>query len=56
MKEKMILSNHFGFMAEISMLEPIFCIRQIVEKYREKCMGFLDLEKAIRIRKQIFFW
>jgi len=33
-----------------SMMEPLFCVRQLVENYREKkkklCMVFIDLEKA----------
>lgn len=32
------------------MMEPLFCMRQLVKKYRENkrqlCMVFIDLEKA----------
>jgi len=36
-------------MPEISTMEPLFCVRQLVEKYKEKkkklYMVFIDLEK-----------
>ena len=47
--ETTVTRNQFRFMPERSTMEPIFCVRQIVEKYREikkkLCIVFIDLEK-----------
>jgi len=48
--------NQFGFLPEKLIIEPLFCVRQLVEKYRERnkklCMVFIDLEKVNdRVRK-----
>lgn len=48
--ETSVSKNQFGFMPGKSTMEPMFCVRQVMEKYREKkrklCMIFIDLEKA----------
>jgi ABC-type uncharacterized transport system auxiliary subunit len=42
-------------------MEPLFCIRQLVEKFSEKkkklCMVFIDLEKAYeRVTREVVKW
>jgi hypothetical protein len=42
-------------------MEPLFCIRQLVEKYREKnkklCMVYIDLEKVYdRVARKALKW
>lgn len=48
--ETSVLKNQFGFMPGKSTTEPIFCVRKMIEKYREKkrklCVIFIDLEKT----------
>jgi hypothetical protein len=45
-----ILENQFSFITGKSTMEPLFCVRQLVEKFKEKkinlCMVFLVLEKT----------
>jgi len=48
--EMSVTKNQFGFTPVKSTMEPLFCVRQLIEKYRGKkkklCMVFIDLEKA----------
>lgn len=41
--------NEFGFMLGRSTMEPIFCVKQLIEEYREKknniAMVFINLKK-----------
>jgi len=45
-------------MPEKSTMGPLFCVRQLLEKYREKnkklCMVFIDLENAYDSVKRRF--
>lgn len=59
--ETTILRNHFEFMPGISVmeiLELLFCIRQILEKFNEWakksnfCMEFINLDKTIGINQR----
>ena len=39
--ETAISGNQFGFMPGKSTMEPLFCVRQLVEKYREKKKSYV---------------
>lgn len=55
-------SNQFGFIPGRSTMEPILCITQLVEKYKENrgscvSMIFIDLEKTYnKISREILKW
>jgi len=48
--ETSVTKNQFSFMPGKSTMEPLFCVRQLVENYREKkkmfFMVLIELEKA----------
>lgn len=49
--EKFVTRDQFELMPVRSTIEPIFCTRQIVDKFREKerklCMIYIDREKVL---------
>ena len=56
-----IRENQFGFRPGMSTTEPVFALRQLQEKCREKNkdlhMVFVDLEKAlVRIPRDLIWW
>ena len=65
MKDLIILviirDNQFGFRTGMSTTEPVFALRQLQEKFREKNkdlhMVFVDLEKTFdRISRDLIWW
>jgi len=40
-----ISKNQFGFMPRKSTMEPLFCMRQLVEKYKEKIKSYVSCLK-----------
>lgn len=59
-KETSVTKNPFGVLLKNSIMESLFCERQIVEKYRKKkknlCVVNTDLEKVhIECQERFFF-
>ena len=55
-----ISTNQFGFMPGRSIIEAIFLIRQVIERFREQkdlYMVFIDLEKVYgKIPRNVMWW
>ncbi|EYB90550.1 hypothetical protein Y032_0219g2492 [Ancylostoma ceylanicum] len=55
-----ISNDQFGFVPERSTIDPIFIVRQMMEKYREEekeiHMAFLDLAKAYNSLPRTVLW
>jgi len=56
-----ISENQFDFMSGKSTMDPLFCVKQLVKKYKEKnkklCMVFTDLEKEHdRVPREVIKW
>ncbi|GMQ01954.1 hypothetical protein CsSME_00048401 [Camellia sinensis var. sinensis] len=56
-----VSENQFGFMSGRSIMEAIYLLRRVIEKYKEKKRDihivFIDLEKAYdRVSRDIIWW